>query len=105
VNPDAEALTERDRLIMRLLAEAEAACGPAAWPRVESVITALVDLYGAGLERILDRAKAAASDPVTLERTLADDEIVSSLLVLHELQEPPTPGLIPASSLVRGARA
>lgn len=98
---DAVPLAGHDRLILRLLMEAEAACGPAAWPRVESLITALVDLYGAGLERMLEVSRARAKDPGALARALAADEIVSSLLVLHELQEPPVEGLIPVENLLR----
>jgi hypothetical protein len=100
---DAAALVERDRLILRLLAEAEAVCGPTAWPRVESLITALVDLYGVGLERIVAMARARVSDPASLDRALVGDEIVSSLLVLHEIVEPPPEDVIPVERLVRGA--
>lgn len=100
---DQSALADRDRLVLRLLAEAEAACGPAAWPRVESLITALVDLYGAGLERIVTIARAEVTDPVALDRALVADEIVSSLLVLHEIVEPPPENVIPVERLARGA--
>jgi hypothetical protein len=103
MSADASALVERDRLILQLLAEAEAACGPVAWPRVESLITALVDLYGVGIERIVEMARARAVDPAALDRALVGDEIVSSLLVLHEIVEPPPEGVIPAERLVRGA--
>jgi hypothetical protein len=78
-------LLERDRVLARLLADAEAACGPAAWPRVEAVVTALVELYGSGLERVLVLARAAALDRESLDDDLAADEVVSSLLLLHDL--------------------
>jgi hypothetical protein len=85
VSADAAALVEHDRLVERLLAEAEASCGPTAWPRVESLITSLVELYGEGLGRILDHARAAARSSAELDEKLAADEVVSSLLLLHDL--------------------
>jgi hypothetical protein len=102
---DAEAVVGRDRLILQLLTEAQAACGPVAWPRVESLITALVDFYGVGLERIVEIARARSVDPNGLDRALVGDEIVSSLLVLHEIVEPPAENVIPAERLVRGAHS
>ncbi len=78
-------LLEHDRMLARLLADAEAACGPAAWPRVEAVVTSLIELYGSGLERILVLARAAALDREALDDDLAADEVVSSLLLLHDL--------------------
>lgn len=77
---------EHDRRIERLLEEAEASAGPVAWPRVEALITALVDLYGQGLARIVAHARAAAGDArADLEARLEGDEIVASLLLLHDL--------------------
>jgi len=78
-------LLEQDRLLARLLADAEAACGPAAWPRVEAVVTGLVELYGTGLERILVLARAAALDRAALDEDIAADDVVASLLLLHDL--------------------
>ncbi len=69
--------------IERMLDEVQAVAGPVAWPRVEALVTALVDLYGTGLERLLDHARAAAADRAELDRAIGRDEIVSSLLVLH----------------------
>ena len=78
-------LLEHDRILARLLADAEAACGPAAWPRVEAVVTGLVELYGSGLARIVALARAAALDPAALDDDLAADAVVASLLLLHDL--------------------
>lgn len=81
---------EHDRRIERLLAEAEAASGPVAWPRVEALVTALVDLYGRGLARILAHAReAAGSASADLDEQLQRDELVASLLVLHGLHPVP----------------
>jgi hypothetical protein len=71
--------------VERLLEEAEAVTGPVAWPRVEALVAALVSLYGEGLERTLACARAAARDGESLDVLLARDELVSSLLMLHDL--------------------
>jgi hypothetical protein len=84
--PQTADVHEDSRRIELLLADAEAATGPAAWPRVEALITALVDLYGRGLERILTHARATAGDASSeLDRRLEDDAIAATLLVLHDL--------------------
>jgi hypothetical protein len=106
--------------IEKLLDDVQDAAGPVTWPRVEALVTALVEMYGVGLDRVLGIARAAAGDPRSLEESLARDELVASLLALHELHTvpldprvqqvldgpPPRPdtALIPASSLVRGSR-
>lgn len=82
---DAAALIEHDKLVERLLAEAEAACGPVAWPRVEALVTSLVELYGEGLGRMITHAREAARSPTDLDQRLAGDEVVASLLLLHDL--------------------
>ena len=41
---------EHDRQLSRLLADAEAATGPVAWPRVAALVIGLVDLYVGGVE-------------------------------------------------------
>jgi hypothetical protein len=111
-NDDAAMLREHDKHILRLLADAEAACGPIAWPRVETLIAALVDLYGAGFERMWAMARASAANEKDLRARVAADELVRSLLILHELHPPDGPSavananaLIPAERLVRGAGA
>src|SRR5690242_5737456 len=81
---DAAMIREHDARLTRLLADAEAACGPAAWPRVESVITALIELYGAAIERLVVSARELAPDGA-LDARIDDDELVSSLLLLHGL--------------------
>jgi hypothetical protein len=71
--------------IEELLDEVEAVAGPNAWPRVESLVTALVDLYGAGFARMLELSRAEARDSSALDARIAADEIVGSLLLLHGL--------------------
>jgi hypothetical protein len=96
---DAAMLREHNDRIARLLADAEAACGPVAWPRVESAITALVELYGEGISRMLARARQVARSSGELDELIADDEIVSSLLLLHDLHP------VPVEERIAGALA
>jgi hypothetical protein len=71
--------------IERLLDAVQGAAGPAAWPRVEALVAAIVELYGSGLERILATARASAHDPAALDARLVADELVANLLLLHGL--------------------
>jgi Fe-S cluster biogenesis protein NfuA/nitrite reductase/ring-hydroxylating ferredoxin subunit len=61
------------------------AAGPVARERAEELVRLVVDLYGAGLERLLDVLfEAGALSDEVLER-LASDELVSGLLLVHGL--------------------
>ena len=62
-----------------------AAAGPLVQNRVEELVSLVVELHGAGLERLLEIAdeSGALTDGV-LDR-IADDEQVSALLLLHGL--------------------
>jgi Fe-S cluster biogenesis protein NfuA/nitrite reductase/ring-hydroxylating ferredoxin subunit len=70
--------------IERLL-EASAATGPVARERADELVRLVVELYGAGLERVLEIAYdgGALTDPVV--DALAADPLVSSLLLVHGL--------------------
>jgi Fe-S cluster biogenesis protein NfuA/nitrite reductase/ring-hydroxylating ferredoxin subunit len=72
-----------------LLEEVEALPDPNAREKCMETIGALLDLYGEGLARIVE----AASEP----DRLADDELVSHLLLVHGLHP------VPLESRVRGA--
>jgi Fe-S cluster biogenesis protein NfuA len=70
--------------IERLL-EASAAAGPVAHERSEELVRLVVALYGAGLERLLDllfESGVLTDDVLT---RLADDDLVASLLLVHDL--------------------
>jgi Fe-S cluster biogenesis protein NfuA/nitrite reductase/ring-hydroxylating ferredoxin subunit len=69
--------------IERLLEEIERLPDPAGREKATEVVQALFDLYGAGLERIVD--KLAARDDGELAAALAGDELISHLLLLHGL--------------------
>jgi hypothetical protein len=73
--PDVRAAGER---VEALLAE----LGPLA-PQAEELVRALVELYGAGLDRVMEIVTEAGS-PETLRR-LVDDDLVSGLLIVHDL--------------------
>ena len=82
---DAERLKERADAIDRLLDELRASSGPLGFSRVEELVSALVELYGAGLERLLSHVRDFAVDAPGLESRLAGDELLASLLSLHGL--------------------
>jgi Fe-S cluster biogenesis protein NfuA len=50
----------------------------------EQLVAAVVQLYGQGLSRLID-ALAATPDGPALVRTLADDELLGNLMLLHGL--------------------
>lgn len=79
--PDFAATGDR----IELLLEASAAAGPVARERAEELVRLVVDLYGAGLERVLETVHAAGVLDATLLDRLAADELVSSLLLVHGL--------------------
>ncbi|MFE3454732.1 NifU family protein [Nonomuraea sp. NPDC059194] len=77
-----DAATAGER-VERLLAELTALGDPVARERAEELVRVLVELYGAALERIMEIVTDTGA-AATL-RGLADDELVSGLLVVHDL--------------------
>ncbi|MDT5245427.1 MAG: hypothetical protein QOD36_2803 [Mycobacterium sp.] len=77
---DAQWRTAGDRI--QILLDASAAGGVTARERAEQLVGEVTDLYGAGLERILQIAVAA--DPSLVEK-FAGDDLVASLLLVHGL--------------------
>jgi hypothetical protein len=79
------------------LIDASASAGPIARERAEELVRLVTDLYGAGLERLLDllQARGALTDEV-LEAITADG-LVSALLLVH--------GLHPEDAATRIGRA
>ncbi|WP_250563057.1 NifU family protein [Sphaerisporangium fuscum] len=77
---DVQAVGER---VEALIGDLGALADPNARAKAEELVRALVDLYGAGLERVM-RA-VVESDAAEVLRRLAADEVVSGLLVLHDL--------------------
>lgn len=82
---DAQALVAT---VERLLDDLERMPDRSARERTTEVVQALLELYGAGLERIVEEL-AARDDGDELALVLSEDELVSHLLLLHGLH--PTP--------------
>jgi Fe-S cluster biogenesis protein NfuA/nitrite reductase/ring-hydroxylating ferredoxin subunit len=78
--------------VERLLEEVESLPDPVAREKSTEVVRALLELYGAGLERIVD--EIAARDDGELAQALAGDELVAHLLLLHGLHPVPLEGRV-----------
>ena len=74
---DAEAAGER---VEALLAELRSQAGPQAAAAAEELVGCLVELYGAGLARIIE----LVGDPEVMDKLVADP-LVESLLLVHDL--------------------
>jgi Fe-S cluster biogenesis protein NfuA/nitrite reductase/ring-hydroxylating ferredoxin subunit len=77
---DAQWRSAGDRI--QALLDATATGGPVARERAESLLGELTDLYGAGMHRMM--SIAAAADPALIER-FASDDLVASLMLVHDL--------------------
>jgi Fe-S cluster biogenesis protein NfuA len=84
-------LREVGTRIERLLAELGADADPSVQRRAEELVRLLVDFYGAALARVVELA-----DPDLVGR-LADDELVASLLIVHDLHPLDTRGRVEAA--------
>ncbi len=74
--------------VERLLEDLETLADPVARQTATGVVQALLELYGTGLERIVDEI-AARDDDGEIARAFAEDELVSHLLLLHGLHPVP----------------
>jgi Fe-S cluster biogenesis protein NfuA/nitrite reductase/ring-hydroxylating ferredoxin subunit len=81
--------------VEELLERAEALPDPAARDVAVGVAQGLLELYGEGLDRIV--GAVAERDDGTVAHALADDELVSHLLLLHDLHP------VPVADRVQGA--
>jgi len=72
--------------VEELLAHFRGAEDPALTERVEELVRLLVELYGAGLERVMELV--AEGEPALIDR-IAADQLLASLLVLHGLHPVP----------------
>ncbi len=80
---DRRALRELSSRIDALLGDVHDNAEPAVATRVEDLVRSVVAFYGAGFERTLTVLEEAGASG--LIRELADDEVVGSLLMLHDL--------------------
>ena len=76
---------EVGRQIEELLATCAAHADPAVSATAEELARLLLGMYGAGLERILALLAGAGGPGHRLLHEMLDDELLSSLLVLHDL--------------------
>ncbi len=79
---DARRVAER---VGTLLAEIGAIADPRLSERTEDLVSLLMQFYGAGIRRILETADEADLLEGALLDSLIKDELVSSLLVIHDL--------------------
>jgi Fe-S cluster biogenesis protein NfuA len=70
---------------IELLLEASSANGPVARERSEELVRLVIELYGAGLERVVELAYDTGKLDDELLEALAADPLVSSLLLVHGL--------------------
>jgi Fe-S cluster biogenesis protein NfuA len=83
--------------VERLLEQVDGIADDTARGTATELVSALVELYGAGLERIVD--VIAARDDGEMAAAFADDELVSHLLLIHGLHP------VPLQARVTGALA
>ncbi|MGI8413968.1 MAG: NifU family protein [Solirubrobacteraceae bacterium] len=89
-----EQLLER---VQELQTRLESEGDPATRGIAEDLVAALVQTYGVGLERILDALFAAGDDGERIAAGLAEDPLVSTLLLIHDLHP------VPLEDRVQGA--
>ncbi len=89
-----EELVER---VQELLGSLDEIADPVAQMRVQELVGTVLELYGAGLERILGVLEDAGESALPIRDALLDDGIVASLLLIH--------GLYPISLEERVAQA
>jgi Fe-S cluster biogenesis protein NfuA/nitrite reductase/ring-hydroxylating ferredoxin subunit len=81
-----EQLVER---VQELQSRLELSGDSAARSLAEELVAAIVQMYGAGLERIVGSLMAAGADGQRVAASLAEDELVSTLLLIHDLHPVP----------------
>jgi Fe-S cluster biogenesis protein NfuA len=77
-----EELVER---VQELLGSLDEIADPVAQARVQELVGTVLELYGAGLERILGVLQDAGEPALPIRDALLDDGIVASLLLIHGL--------------------
>jgi Fe-S cluster biogenesis protein NfuA len=81
-----EELVER---VQDLLGSLDEIADPVAQARVQELVGTVLELYGAGLERILGVIADAGVSALNIRNALLDDGIVASLLLIHGLYPVP----------------
>ena len=75
--------------VQELQAKLDSAGDPATRELAEELVSAVVQMYGAGLERIVDSLLAAGEEGRRLAVALAEEEQVAALLMIHDLHPVP----------------
>ncbi len=81
-DPDGDALMER---VQRLSAEVDRIGDPAARESAQDLLSAVMDLYGEGLERIVGTLADSGEAGESIRRRLSEDGVVASLMLIHDL--------------------
>ena len=81
-----EELVER---VQDLLGSLDEIADPVAQARVQELVGTVLELYGAGLERILGVIADAGEGAIHIRNALLDDGVVASLLLIHGLYPVP----------------
>jgi hypothetical protein len=71
--------------IQQLLEDLQSLAGQPVWQRVEELVQRLLQLYGAGLSRLVDELRAAGRLEELLSRDAGGEDLLTHLLLLHEL--------------------
>jgi Fe-S cluster biogenesis protein NfuA len=88
--PEAPDLGEVGSRTEELLQELLRAADPAVSQRAEELVRLLMQLYGGALERVVGMVSEQGEAGRALLERLTSDELVASLLVLHDLHPVPT---------------
>jgi Fe-S cluster biogenesis protein NfuA/nitrite reductase/ring-hydroxylating ferredoxin subunit len=80
--PAAEQLAER---VQELQSRLESGTDPATREIADELVSAIVQMYGSGLERIMAALFAAGEAGERIAVSLGDDELVATLLLIHDL--------------------
>ena len=87
--PEGERPEELVARVQELQAALDGADGSAAARLAEELVAAVVQMYGSGLERILDALFAAGEQGERIAVSLTEDALVSTLLLIHDLHPVP----------------
>jgi Fe-S cluster biogenesis protein NfuA len=85
VATEAQAPEELVERVQELLGSLDEIADPFAQQRVQELIGAVLELYGAGLDRILGVVADAGEPGLPIRDALLEDGIVASLLLIHGL--------------------
>ena len=75
--------------VQDLQAQVAEAGDPRTQALADELVASVIDLYGSGLERVVARLHADGEDGLRIARELAQDPIVATLLLIHDLHPVP----------------